>query len=62
MTLTGVNDDGEPAVRTVELPAAMRGPTPLNIRLTGTPAQPDGAVLISAIARGPMSLAPPTPE
>ena len=62
ITLTGISDDGEPATRTVDLPAAAHGPTPLNIRLTGTPTQPKEAILISAIARGPMSLPPPTPE
>jgi WD domain, G-beta repeat len=62
VTLTAVADEGEPVARTVDLAAAARGPTPLTIRLTGMPTQPDGAILASAIARGLISLAPPTPE
>ncbi|HEX3148557.1 MAG TPA: hypothetical protein VHR66_10765 [Gemmataceae bacterium] len=62
VTLTAVSDDGQPATRTVELPAAARGPVPITVRLTGTPSRPEGAILTSAIARGPTSLSPPTPE
>jgi hypothetical protein len=63
VTLTATGDEGEPPVtRTIELPAAALGPTHLSVRLTGMPTRPDGAVLTAAIARGPASLPPPTPE
>jgi hypothetical protein len=60
--VTGAGDEGGPVARTVELPAAARGPTAIAVRITGMPARPTGMVLTSAIVRGPASLPPPTPE
>ena len=62
VTVTGVGDEGGPVTRVIELPAAARGPTAVAVRVTGMPARPTGMVLTSAIARGPASLPPPTPE
>ena len=62
VTLTGTGDDGEPVVRTVELPPANRGPTPVAVRLAGMATREGGARLTAAVARGPASLPPPTPE
>ncbi|HKB04552.1 MAG TPA: hypothetical protein VKD90_20180 [Gemmataceae bacterium] len=61
LSMTAVTDAG-PANRTVELPEAFRGPSQVTLRLAGTPAKGDGAVLLSAIARGPVSLPLPLPE
>ena len=62
VTLTAAGDEGETVTRTLDLPPVLRGPLPLSVRLTGTPTRPDGALLVSAIARGPVSLPPLTPE
>jgi WD40 repeat protein len=62
VTLTAIVDDGEPATRTIELPPASRGPTILAVRLAGMATREGGARLLAAVARGPASLPPPTPE
>jgi hypothetical protein len=62
VTVTAAGDEGEPIARTLSLPSTARGPLTLAIRLTGTASRPDGAVLAAAIARGPVSLPPVTPE
>jgi hypothetical protein len=62
VTVTAIDGDGEPVVRTIDLSPSARGPTALTIRLTGTPARPTGALLTAAVARGPASLPPPTHE
>jgi len=62
VTVSGSADEGEPVVRTVELSPAAHGPTAVTLRVTGMPLRPTAMVLTSAIARGPASLPPPTPE
>ena len=62
VTLTGVGDETPPVTRTVDLPEVARRPTPVAVRLTGSPTRSGGAALLSAMARGPASLPPPTPE
>jgi hypothetical protein len=61
LTVTAATDDG-PASRGIELPEAIRGPVPVTVRLAGTPAKGDAAVLLSAMARGAVSLPMPLPE
>jgi hypothetical protein len=61
LTVTAATDDG-PASRVIEIPEALRGPVPVTVRLAGTPAKGDAAVLLSAIARGTVSLPMPLPE
>ena len=62
VTLTGVGDEVAPVTRTVELSEAARGPSTVAVRLTGSATRSGGAALLSAMARGPASLPPPTPE
>jgi hypothetical protein len=62
VTLTGAGVDGEAVSRTVELPPASRGPVPVAVRLAGMATRQGGTLLTAAMARGPASLPPPTPE
>jgi hypothetical protein len=62
VTVSATADDGEPIARTADLPANIRGPIATTIRLTGTPSQAGGAMLSSAIVRGPVSLTLPFVE
>ena len=62
VTLTGIGEESSQVSRLIELSEAYRGPTAVAVRLAGMQARPGGAMLVSAIARGPASLPPPTPE
>lgn len=62
VTVTATADDGAPVARTLDLPATLRGPTPVAVRPSGAPVRDGGTVLVSAIARGPVSFPPPVPE
>jgi hypothetical protein len=62
MTVSASADGGEPVARTADVPANIRGPIAVTIRLTGTPSHTGGAMLHSAIVRGPASLTLPFVE
>jgi hypothetical protein len=59
---TAYPDDEEPVSQTADLPVTARGPTRVTLRLTGVPADPNGAVVSAAMARGPVALPLPAPE
>lgn len=62
VTVTAIPEDGEPVVRTADLPVNSRGPLTVSARMTGEPARPGGAVITSAIVRGPASMPLPFVE
>jgi hypothetical protein len=62
VSMTAFATDEEPVNRTADLPVIARGPTPVTLRLTGVPADPNGSLVGAATARGPVALPIPAAE
>jgi WD40 repeat protein len=62
VTVTATSDDADPVSRKVDLPINALGPLNVGVRLSGTPTKPGGALLVSAIVRGSVSLPLPMLE